>query len=81
MIKSFAEMREINVLPFCEKRDGMDYLNWAKCIDLLHENGAEKVYFVPIPNPKQEAACIIRMLFLRIKTGWKTGVTKHGSRL
>lgn len=52
MIKSFSEMREINVLPFCEKRDGMDYLNWAKCIDLLHENGAEKVYFVPIPNPR-----------------------------
>ena len=28
------------------------YLNWARCIDLLHENGAEKVYFVPIQNPK-----------------------------
>ena len=26
--------------------------NWAKCIDLLHENGAENVYFVPIPNER-----------------------------
>ena len=52
MLKSFDEMRKINVLPFCKKRDGIDYLNWAKCIELLHENGAEKVYFTPIPNEK-----------------------------
>ena len=52
MLKSFDEMRKINVLPFCKKRDGIDYLNWAKCIELLHENGAEKVYFTPIPNAK-----------------------------
>ena len=25
-------------------------MNWAKCIDLLHENGAEKVYFEPVVN-------------------------------
>ena len=50
MLKNFNEMRKVNVLPYCEKREGMLYLNWAKCIDLLHENGAENVYFVPIPN-------------------------------
>lgn len=52
MLKSFDELREVNVLPFCEKRDGLDYLNWAKCIDLLHKYGAKKVYFTPIPNPR-----------------------------
>lgn len=52
MLKSFDEMRKIDVLPFCKKRDGINYLNWAKCIELLHENGAEKVYFTPIPNEK-----------------------------
>ena len=52
MLKSFNEMRKIDVLPYCEKREGMLYLNWAKCIDLLHENGAENVYFVPIPNER-----------------------------
>lgn len=52
MLKNFDELREVNVLPFCEKRDGLDYLNWAKCIDLLHKYGAEKVYFTPIPNPR-----------------------------
>lgn len=52
MLKSFDEMRKVDVLPYCEKRDGMLYLNWAKCINLLHENGAEIVYFVPIPNER-----------------------------
>lgn len=52
MLKNFNEMRKVNVLPYCEKREGMLYLNWAKCIDLLHENGAENVYFVPIPNER-----------------------------
>lgn len=52
MLKPYKEMREIDVTPYCEERDGMTYLNWAKCIDLLHEHGAEKVYWVPIPDDK-----------------------------
>lgn len=52
MLKSYAEMRKVDVRPFCEEREGMTYLNWAKCIDLLHENGAENVYWVPIPDEK-----------------------------
>ena len=51
-LKSYKEMRDIDVKPYCEDRDGMLYLNWAKCIDLLHENGAEKVYWMPIPDEK-----------------------------
>lgn len=59
MLKSFAELRKIDVLPYCETRDAKDengrkiqvpYLNWAKCKDLLHENGAEVVYFEPLVN-------------------------------
>lgn len=50
MIKSYEELRKIDVNQWTEKRDGADYLNWAKVIDLLHENGAEKVYFDPVPN-------------------------------
>ena len=52
MLKSYEELRQIDVRPYCEKRDGYLYLNWARCIDLLHQNGAEKVYFTPIQNPK-----------------------------
>ena len=52
MIKSFNEMRKIDVSPYVEQRDGNDYLNWAMCKMLLHENGAEKVYFEPCTNEK-----------------------------
>ena len=60
MLKPYSELRKIDVAPFCDKRDSKDengkkievsYLNWAKCKDLLHENGAEVVYFEPLINP------------------------------
>lgn len=52
MLKSYDEMRKIDVKPYCEEREGMMYLNQAKCVALLHENGAEKVYWEPIPDEK-----------------------------
>jgi hypothetical protein len=61
MLKSYEELRKIDVAPYCEKRKAKDehgkeievaYLNWAKCIDILHENGAEVVYFIPMVNDK-----------------------------
>ena len=52
MLKTYEELRKIDVSSFCEQRDGVDYLPYNKCIDLLHENGAETVFFLPVPNPK-----------------------------
>lgn len=52
MLKPYEELRKIDVTQWCEQRDGADYLPYNKCIDLLHENGAEKVYFLPVQNPK-----------------------------
>lgn len=49
-LKSFNEMRKVDVSKYLKQRDGIDYLNWADCKALLHENGAEKVYFTPITN-------------------------------
>ena len=49
-IKSYAEMRKVDVSAYTEKRDGNDYLNWAMCKELLHQNGAEVVYFEPCVN-------------------------------
>ena len=49
-LKSYSELRKVDISKYVEERDGMKYLNWAKCIDLLHENGAEKVYFIPLTN-------------------------------
>lgn len=51
-LASYNELRKIDVTPYTEERDGANYLNWAKVIDLLHENGAEKVYFEPIVNER-----------------------------
>ena len=50
MLKSYDDLRKIDVSQWVEQRDGADYLNWAKVVDLLHGNGAEKVYFEPIAN-------------------------------
>lgn len=61
MLKTYSELRQIDILPFCEKREAKDdkgnkitvpYLNWAKCKELLHENGAEVVYFEPLVNER-----------------------------
>ena len=52
MIKPYEEMRKVDVSPFVEKRDGNDYLNWAMCKELLHQNGAKTVYFEPCVNDK-----------------------------
>ena len=43
MLKPYDELRKIDVSKYTETRDGIRYLNWAKCIDLLRENGAERV--------------------------------------
>ena len=51
-LASYDELRKIDVSKWTEQRDGADYLNWAKVVDLLHENGAEKVYFDPVVNPE-----------------------------
>ena len=50
MLKYYEELRKVDVSKWVEKRDNADYLNWAKVVDLLHENGAEKVYFEPVVN-------------------------------
>lgn len=59
MLKSFNELRKVDVTPYCDMREAKDdkgktiqvpYLNWAKCKDLLHQNGAEVVYFEPCTN-------------------------------
>lgn len=52
MLKSFNEMRAIDISGYVEQRDGLDYLPWAACLQLLHDNGAEQVYFEPLINPK-----------------------------
>ena len=49
-IPEYSEMRKFDVTPYTKKRDGVDYLPWTMCKELLHKNGAEKVYFVPVKS-------------------------------
>ena len=43
MLKSWNEMRQLDIAKYVKKRDKADYLPWASCLKLLYENGAEKV--------------------------------------
>ena len=49
-LKSYEELKKLDLSKYIEKRDNADYINWARIVDLLHENGAEKVYFEPVVN-------------------------------
>lgn len=52
--KSFDEMMQVDVAPYIKQRDDksdVDYLPWAACKKLLHDNGAEEVMFWPVPGP------------------------------
>lgn len=50
MLKSFNELRSIDISKNIEKRDNIEYLPWATCLILLYENGAEKVRFGVVKN-------------------------------
>lgn len=59
-LKSFKELYDLDVSGFCDQREAKDdkgkkilvpYLNWAKCVELLHEHGAEVVYYTPLRGP------------------------------
>lgn len=76
MLKPFNELRKVDVLPFCEMREAKDdkgnkiqvpYLNWAKCIDLLHEHGAEEVYFTPLTNANGSSLFMSDLAFAKDK--------------
>lgn len=45
---TFDDFRKVDVTSYCDVRDGIKYLNWAKCKQLLHDLGAKNVYFEPV---------------------------------
>lgn len=80
MLKKFDELYKIDVMPYCDLKDGKDdkgkaikipYLNWAKCVTLLHENGAETVYFTPVKN--EEGGYLFTSREVNNKDGRTTG--------
>lgn len=69
MLKPYEELRKVNVSKYVENRDGFSYLNWAKCIELLHDNGAEVVYFEPIPDEKTGSSLRMTEVEFKDKNG------------
>ena len=63
MVKSFNELRKVDVTPYVKQRDGADYLPWATVVDLLHEHGAEKVFFSPVYNENGSSLFISEQSF------------------
>lgn len=50
MLKPYEELSKVDVSKQCKERDKIKYLPWAACKQLLHDNGAETVYFIPLTN-------------------------------
>lgn len=69
MLKPYSELIKVDVTPYCEERDGMLYLNWAMCIKLLHDNGAEKVHWEPIQNEKTGGSLYFTDVVFKDKNG------------
>lgn len=49
--KTFTEMMQLDISDYIASRDDIDYLPWANCKLLLHQQGAEKVFFEPLVDP------------------------------
>lgn len=61
---TFEQMMNVDVSQFCRERDGMKYLPWANCKQLLHEAGAETVYFEPVPGPDGSSVIMTNQVFI-----------------
>ena len=62
-IKSWNEMRSLDISKHIKKRDGADYLPWAECLKLLYENGAEEVQFEALVNENGSSLFMSDMVF------------------
>jgi hypothetical protein len=63
MLKSFDEMMKVDVTPHIKQRDSADYLPWATLVVLLHENGANKVWYEPLYNEKGSSLFMSDQIF------------------
>ena len=62
-LPNFEELRKVDLSKYVKKRDGADYINWAKLIELLYENGAKKVYFEPVVNEQGSSLYMTNQVF------------------
>lgn len=63
MLKSFNELSKVDVTPYIEKRDGADYISWTSVVKLLHEHGAQKVWWDTIQSPSGHSIFMTDQVF------------------
>ena len=63
MLKSWNEMRQLDISKYVKDRDKAKYLPWASCLKLLYENGAEKVSFRPLTNETGSSLFMSEQIF------------------
>lgn len=81
MLKPYDELVKVDVSGYCDFREAKDdngkkiqvpYLNWAKCVELLHEHGASEVWYKPLRS--EDGSYLFKSLDVtREKDGRKTG--------
>ncbi len=64
MLKSFIELSKVDVTPYIEKRDGADYISWTSVVKLLHEHGAQKVWWDTIQSPSGHSIFMTDQVFV-----------------
>ena len=62
-IKSWNEMRNLDISKYVKQRDKADYLPWASCMVLLYENGAEKVSIEPLTDERGSSLFMSDQMF------------------
>ena len=80
-LASYDELRKVDVSQWVEKRDNADYLNWAKVVELLHENGATIVYFEPVANEYTESSLFMTEQIFTDKNGITNRVYETAVRI
>lgn len=63
MLKPYNELVKLDVTPYLKERDGMSYLPWPKCYELLHENGAELVYHEPLIDERTGSSLFMSNMY------------------
>lgn len=67
--KKFLDMMKVDISEYVATRDGIDYLPWANCKLLLHQHGAEKVWFEPLVDPVTHSSVFMSDKEYRDKNG------------
>ena len=68
-IKSWNEMRSLDISKYVKQRDKADYLPWASCMTLLYENGAENVLFETLTDENGSSLFMSHEVFTDKKGG------------